>query len=85
MKILVTGAAGFIGAALCRVLLDRGDRVVGIDDLNTYYDVKLKKARLEGLTSFTTFLFQKLDFALPVIILHNTSCLFFFIFPIFRS
>ena len=61
MKILVTGAAGFIGAALCRVLLNRGDRVVGIDDLNTYYDVKLKKARLERLTSCATFLFQKLD------------------------
>ena len=61
MKILITGAAGFIGAALCRVLLDRGDQVVGVDDLNAYYDVNLKKARLEGLTSSTEFLFQKLD------------------------
>ena len=61
MKVLVTGAAGFIGAALCRVLLDRGDQVVGVDDLNNYYDVNLKKARLEGLTSSTRFLFQKLD------------------------
>jgi len=60
---LVTGAAGFIGAALCRVLLDRGDAVVGVDDLNAYYDVNLKKARLEGLTSSTNFLFQKLDIA----------------------
>ena len=61
MNILVTGAAGFIGAALCRVLLDRGDQVVGVDDLNAYYDVNLKKARLAGLTSSTRFLFQKLD------------------------
>ena len=63
MNILVTGAAGFIGAALCRVLLDRGDQVVGVDDLNAYYDVNLKKARLEELTSSTRFLFQKLDIA----------------------
>ena len=61
MNLLVTGAAGFIGAALCRVLLDRGDQVVGVDDLNAYYDVNLKKARLAGLTSSTEFLFQKLD------------------------
>ena len=61
MKILVTGAVGFIGAALSRVLLDRGDQVIGVDDLNAYYDVNLKKARLEGLTSSTRFLFQKLD------------------------
>ena len=61
MKLLVTGAAGFIGAALSRVLVDRGDQVVGVDDLNAYYDVNLKKARLERLTSSTQFLFQKLD------------------------
>lgn len=61
MKLLVTGTAGFIGAALCRVLLDRGDYVFGVDDLNAYYDVNLKKARLEELTSSTKFLFQKLD------------------------
>ena len=61
MKILVTGAVGFIGAALSRVLVDRGDQVVGVDDLNAYYDVNLKKARLERLTSSTRFLFQKLD------------------------
>lgn len=61
MKLLVTGAAGFIGAALSRVLVDRGDQVVGVDDLNAYYDVNLKKARLERLTSSTRFLFQKLD------------------------
>ena len=61
MNILVTGAAGFIGAALCRVLIDRGDQVVGVDDLNAYYDVNLKKARLGGLSCSTKFLFQKLD------------------------
>ena len=47
--VLVTGAAGFIGAALCRRLLDRGDRVVGVDNLNSYYDPTLKRARLAGL------------------------------------
>ena len=44
--ILVTGAAGFIGAALCERLLQRGDRVIGIDNLNNYYDPALKQARL---------------------------------------
>ncbi len=44
--ILVTGAAGFIGAALCERLLQRGDRVIGIDNLNDYYDPALKQARL---------------------------------------
>jgi len=61
VKLLVTGAAGFIGAALSRLLLKRGDHVVGVDNLNAYYDVNLKKARLEGLTSSSGFLFQKLD------------------------
>ena len=61
MKLLVTGAAGFIGGALSQLLLKRGDHVVGVDNLNAYYDVNLKEARLEGLTSSTRFLFQKLD------------------------
>ena len=57
----MTGAAGFIGAALSRCLLGRGDDVVGVDDLNHYYDVNLKKARLESLLAFTEFTFKKLD------------------------
>ena len=51
MRILVTGAAGFIGFHLSRQLLERGDEVVGIDNLNAYYDVRLKEARLERLKS----------------------------------
>ncbi len=49
MKILITGAAGFIGYHLAKVLLDRGDEVVGIDNINDYYDVNLKYARLKNL------------------------------------
>lgn len=55
MKILVTGAAGFIGHALSLRLLERGDEVVGVDNLNDYYDVELKKARLSRLTGNTNF------------------------------
>lgn len=61
MTILVTGAAGFIGAAFAQRLLDRGDDVVGIDNLNEYYDVELKKARLARLESKPGFRFEKLD------------------------
>ena len=61
MTILVTGAAGFIGAALSQYLLDRGDDVVGVDNLNDYYDVNLKKARLESLITFNRFAFNQLD------------------------
>ncbi|NVJ98498.1 MAG: NAD-dependent epimerase [Alphaproteobacteria bacterium] len=52
MKILVTGAAGFIGSHVCLYLLARGDEVVGLDNLNDYYDVSLKEARLERVKSF---------------------------------
>ncbi|MFO1254880.1 MAG: GDP-mannose 4,6-dehydratase [Sphingomonadaceae bacterium] len=65
MRILVTGAAGFIGHALCRALLARGDVVVGIDNLNDYYQVSLKHDRLEDLARAggNRFTFHQLDFA----------------------
>lgn len=61
MNILITGAAGFIGASLSQRLLERGDRVVGLDNLNEYYDVSLKEARLARLRAYPGFEFQKID------------------------
>ncbi|MGI9508623.1 MAG: NAD-dependent epimerase [Geminicoccaceae bacterium] len=55
MKILVTGTAGFIGSAVAKRLLERGDEVLGIDNLNDYYDVGLKRARLERLLAHEGF------------------------------
>jgi len=63
LRVLVTGAAGFIGSTLAKKLLDRGDQVVGIDNLNDYYDVSLKEARLGRLTEKTTFQFMQMDIA----------------------
>jgi len=63
MRILVTGAAGFIGYHTARMLLDRGDQVVGFDNLNPYYDVSLKEARLAQLTPRNGFQFMKADLA----------------------
>jgi len=63
MKILVTGAAGFIGFNTARRLLERGDEVVGLDNLNEYYDVRLKLARLEILKQMPGFRFVRLDLA----------------------
>ena len=61
MLILVTGAAGFIGANLCKVLLKRNDIVIGIDNLNNYYDVDLKYYRLDELKKYSNFTFIKMD------------------------
>ena len=63
MKILITGVAGFIGFHTAKVLLARGDTVVGIDNMNTYYDVRLKEARLAQLTGRNGFSFHRIDLA----------------------
>ncbi len=63
MKILVTGAAGFIGMTASLKLLERGDEVVGLDNLNDYYDVSLKQSRLDRLTPHPNFRFYKGDVA----------------------
>ncbi|MEM7278974.1 MAG: NAD-dependent epimerase [Pseudomonadota bacterium] len=63
MRILITGAAGFIGSTTAHQLLGRGDEVVGLDNLNDYYDVSLKEARLARLTSRDNFSFHKLELA----------------------
>jgi UDP-glucuronate 4-epimerase len=65
MAVLVTGAAGFIGAAVSRALLERGETLVGIDNLNDYYDPALKRARLDQLTRQygNRFRFERADFA----------------------
>ncbi len=62
-KILITGAAGFIGSNLAEYWLEKGAEVIGIDNLNDYYDVKLKQARLQKLESYKNFLFSKADIA----------------------
>src|ERR1700742_4496552 len=63
IKVLVTGAAGFIVYHPSRLLLDRGCEVVGLDNLNEYYDVNLKKARLERLRALPRFRFERLELA----------------------
>jgi UDP-glucuronate 4-epimerase len=60
-NILVTGAAGFIGYHVARRLAERGDSVIGLDNINDYYDVRLKHARLSELERFSTFRFAKCD------------------------
>jgi UDP-glucuronate 4-epimerase len=63
LKVLLTGAAGFIGFHVSRLLLARGDEVVGVDNLNDYYDVSLKEARLARLTPERGFHFERADVA----------------------
>jgi UDP-glucuronate 4-epimerase len=63
MKLLVTGVAGFIGCSTAQRLLDRGDEVVGLDNLNDYYDVSLKHARLARLRGYRAFRFIHADLA----------------------
>ncbi len=63
MKFLATGAAGFIGMHACKRLLERGHEVFGIDNLNAYYDPKLKRARLAQLQPFEKFTFETIDIA----------------------
>ena len=63
MTVLVTGAAGFIGMHLSTRLLGRGEKVVGIDNLNDYYDVSLKEARIRRLQDHEHFTFKKVDFS----------------------
>jgi UDP-glucuronate 4-epimerase len=63
VRVLVTGAAGFIGFHVCQKLLARGDRIIGIDNLSDYYDVILKKDRLDQLHENSAFSFHKLDLA----------------------
>lgn len=61
MTILVTGAAGFIGFHTARALLNQNEKVIGVDNLNDYYDVSLKESRLEILKKYSNFTFYKLD------------------------
>ena len=63
MSVLLTGVAGFIGMHTAQRLLARGERVIGVDSINTYYDPALKKARLAKLTGINGFTFERIDFS----------------------
>ena len=61
-NILITGCAGFIGYHLCKLLSEKNYNIFGIDNLNTYYDVELKKDRLKNIKKFNKkFIFKKID------------------------
>ena len=60
MKILITGSSGFIGFHLSKLLLEKGNSVHGIDSMNNYYEVNLKKARLNILKKYKNFSFSKI-------------------------
>lgn len=62
-RLIVTGAAGFIGSHVSRVLLERGDEIVGVDSMNPYYSVRLKESRLELLQARSRFIFRRIDLA----------------------
>jgi len=70
MKVLVTGAAGFIGMHVAKILLERGDEVVGVDNLNDYYDPRLKLARLDQLKLFPNFRFVQADIADSAVVMN---------------
>ncbi|MDI9349803.1 MAG: GDP-mannose 4,6-dehydratase [Candidatus Symbiobacter sp.] len=70
MPILLTGVAGFIGRAVAKALLMRGESVIGIDSLNAYYDPRLKQARLDSLAHYANFRFAQLDLSDPAQIRH---------------
>ena len=61
MNILLTGCAGFIASKVCGLLLKTNNKVIGIDNLNDFYDVRLKKWRLDRLSEYKNFFFKKLD------------------------
>ena len=63
MKILITGSAGFIGSALALRLLERGDEIIGLDNLNDYYDVNLKRARLARAQNHPRYTDVRVDLA----------------------
>ena len=63
MKVIVTGCSGFIGMHVSRLLLERGNTVIGVDNMNDYYEPTLKEARLAQLKSFEHFTFHLLDIA----------------------
>jgi UDP-glucuronate 4-epimerase len=73
MKILVTGVAGFIGMSTAKKLLERGDEILGIDNLNDYYEVSLKNDRLSELLKFPNFTFEKVDIFNKEIMLRSAT------------